>query len=109
MLYVDGTSFFALSSCTQALSFPFSPPPPCLALPYLTKLYLTLPYLTLPYLALPDLTFPHFSLLGGVVRGLDYLRSELGITHGDIKPSNLVTDRNMSCLKICDFGLGGSE
>ncbi|CAN0587597.1 unnamed protein product, partial [Laminaria digitata] len=48
-------------------------------------------------------------LLSGVVRGLAYLQSELGFTHGDIKPSNLMVDKNMTCFKICDFGLGGSE
>ncbi|CAN0469750.1 unnamed protein product, partial [Laminaria digitata] len=48
-------------------------------------------------------------LVSGVVRGLAYLQSEFGFTHGDIKPSNLMVDKNMTCFKICDFGLGGSE
>eukprot|EP00904_Undaria_pinnatifida_P012902 jgi/Undpi1/8742/HiC_scaffold_25.g11204.m1 len=49
------------------------------------------------------------SLLGGVISGLEYLQSELGFVHGDIKPSNLMVDGDMTCLKICDCGLGGKS
>lgn len=48
-------------------------------------------------------------LMAGVVRGVDFLGSELGITHCDLKPANLMANRDLSCLKICDFGLAASE
>lgn len=49
----------------------------------------------------------HRFLKGGV-SGLAFLHSK-GIVHADVKPDNFMTDRNLSALKITDFGFAGRE
>ena len=41
-----------------------------------------------------------------VVRALHYLKKELGVIHRDVKPSNILINRNGE-VKICDFGISG--
>ena len=38
-----------------------------------------------------------------ILRGLNYL-SSLSIAHRDIKPQNILVDRNTNKVVICDFG-----
>ncbi|KOO20995.1 protein kinase [Chrysochromulina tobinii] len=41
-------------------------------------------------------------LLRGVVSGMAFLHDVMGITHGDLKPLNMLLRGN--CVKLCDFG-----
>lgn len=43
----------------------------------------------------------------GVVQGLDYLKRQYSVIHRDVKPSNILIDRNGQ-VKICDFGIAGN-
>ena len=45
-------------------------------------------------------------ITSAVVRALNYLKDELKIIHRDVKPSNILLDRNGS-IKLCDFGISG--
>ena len=41
-----------------------------------------------------------------VVNALHYLKSKLKIIHRDVKPSNILLDRQGS-IRLCDFGISG--
>ena len=41
-----------------------------------------------------------------VISALDYLHKHLSVIHRDVKPSNMLIDRNGS-VKMCDFGISG--
>ena len=41
-----------------------------------------------------------------VIKGLNYLKSELSVIHRDVKPSNILINRSGE-VKICDFGISG--
>ncbi|OWF39383.1 dual specificity mitogen-activated protein kinase kinase 6-like isoform X1 [Mizuhopecten yessoensis] len=41
-----------------------------------------------------------------VVKALDYLKKELGVIHRDVKPSNILINKQGQ-VKICDFGISG--
>ncbi|THD23333.1 Dual specificity mitogen-activated protein kinase kinase hemipterous [Fasciola hepatica] len=41
-----------------------------------------------------------------VVTGLEYLHQELKIIHRDVKPSNILANRQ-GAVKVCDFGISG--
>jgi len=41
-----------------------------------------------------------------VLKALDYLYKELRVIHRDVKPSNVLLNRNGS-VKMCDFGISG--
>lgn len=41
-----------------------------------------------------------------VVEALNYLKAELGVIHRDVKPSNILINRQGK-VKICDFGISG--
>lgn len=41
-----------------------------------------------------------------VVSALKYLHSELKVIHRDVKPSNILINRQGQ-VKICDFGISG--
>jgi len=42
-----------------------------------------------------------------VVKALHYLQAELKVIHRDVKPSNILINRNGE-VKICDFGISGN-
>lgn len=42
-----------------------------------------------------------------VVKALSYLQTELKVIHRDVKPSNMLINRNGE-VKICDFGISGN-
>ena len=42
-----------------------------------------------------------------VVKALHYLQTELKVIHRDVKPSNILINRNGD-VKICDFGISGN-
>ena len=41
-----------------------------------------------------------------VVKALDYLHTELHVIHRDVKPSNILINKQGQ-VKICDFGISG--
>jgi len=41
------------------------------------------------------------------VKALHYLQAELKVIHRDVKPSNILINRNGE-VKICDFGISGN-
>lgn len=41
-----------------------------------------------------------------MVQALHYLKKELNVIHRDVKPSNILINRNGE-VKICDFGISG--
>ena len=41
-----------------------------------------------------------------VVQALDYLKKELEVIHRDVKPSNILINKQGQ-VKICDFGISG--
>ncbi|ESN92277.1 hypothetical protein HELRODRAFT_89696, partial [Helobdella robusta] len=43
-----------------------------------------------------------------VVKALHYLQAELKVIHRDVKPSNILINRNGEVVKICDFGISGN-
>lgn len=45
-------------------------------------------------------------MLAGAARGLHHLHSELGLTHGDVKPENCLLGKGL-VIQIADFGLSG--
>ncbi|CAB1099936.1 unnamed protein product [Ectocarpus sp. CCAP 1310/34] len=47
-------------------------------------------------------------MVAGAARGLDYLHSALGLTHGDIKPENCLLTKGL-VIKLADFGLSGKS
>ncbi|CAN0577364.1 unnamed protein product [Ectocarpus sp. 12 AP-2014] len=47
-------------------------------------------------------------MVAGAARGLDYLHSALGLTHGDIKPENCLLTKGL-VIKLTDFGLSGKS
>jgi serine/threonine protein kinase len=42
-----------------------------------------------------------------VVKALHYLQAELKVIHRDVKPSNILINRNGQ-VKMCDFGISGN-
>ncbi|XP_066255469.1 dual specificity mitogen-activated protein kinase kinase 4-like isoform X1 [Euwallacea similis] len=56
-----------------------------------------------------DLRIPE-PILGKIalatVKALNYLKEELKIIHRDVKPSNILLDKNGN-IKLCDFGISG--
>merc|ERR1712136_511110 len=56
-----------------------------------------------------DKTFPENYLVKisiSVIKALHYLHSKLKVMHRDVKPSNILIDRQ-GIIKICDFGISG--
>merc|ERR1712025_855265 len=41
-----------------------------------------------------------------VIKALDYLHTNLQVIHRDVKPSNILINRQ-GCVKMCDFGISG--
>lgn len=48
------------------------------------------------------------SLLRDVVVGLQSVH-EAGFTHGDVKPVNILVNKDLMVAKVADFGLSASE
>lgn len=46
------------------------------------------------------------SICYAVVKALHYLKSKHRVIHRDVKPSNILLDKN-GCVKLCDFGISG--
>lgn len=47
-----------------------------------------------------------YKFVKDLLNGLDYLYSERKISHGDIKPANiLLMEEDISIIKIADFGI----
>ncbi|KAJ3724676.1 kinase-like domain-containing protein [Lentinula raphanica] len=45
-------------------------------------------------------------IAGSTVKGLKFLKDELGIIHRDVKPTNVLIN-NRGQIKLCDFGVSG--
>jgi len=41
-----------------------------------------------------------------VVKALHFLKTDLNVIHRDVKPSNILVNKE-GCIKICDFGVSG--
>ena len=41
-------------------------------------------------------------MLRGIVSGMQFMHSVMGVVHGDLKPLNLLLQRGQ--IKLCDFG-----
>ena len=52
-------------------------------------------------------TIKSFIFIIQVVKALHYLQAELKVIHRDVKPSNILINRNGQ-VKICDFGISGN-
>lgn len=48
----------------------------------------------------------HFQIAMSVVNALHYLHAHLKVIHRDVKPSNILINRNGE-VKMCDFGISG--
>lgn len=48
-----------------------------------------------------------YNIILDMANGLQYLHTARNecVLHRDIKPSNVMLDENLSCAKLCDFGL----
>lgn len=57
-----------------------------------------------------DISFRHilpfFFLFAQTVKALNYLKEKLKIIHRDVKPSNILLDKQGN-IKLCDFGISG--
>lgn len=40
-----------------------------------------------------------------IAKGLEYLHHEVYLLHGDIKSYNILISKNLSSVKVCDFGV----
>ena len=47
-----------------------------------------------------------FFVLFQVISALDYLHTRLSVIHRDVKPSNILINREGN-VKMCDFGISG--
>ncbi|KAF5393389.1 hypothetical protein D9757_000737 [Collybiopsis confluens] len=45
-------------------------------------------------------------IAGSMVKGLKFLKDELGVIHRDVKPTNVLIN-NRGQIKLCDFGVSG--
>ena len=52
-------------------------------------------------------TFTEIGYRFQVVKALHYLQAELKVIHRDVKPSNILINRNGQ-VKMCDFGISGN-
>lgn len=51
---------------------------------------------------------PYSRIMGQVVAGVCNVHN-IGLTHGDVKPSNFLVDKKLSVVKITDFSFSGGK